>query len=335
MHTIRMTLNLLLLEKDRHKCGGKAWIEQIHGHESGGHQHNRDTVAHLIPDSEVQRYARAPSASTVSSVSTFQEAIRDALGTEYETFLQGSYKNDTSVRDLNDVDIVALRKYTVSTVFSEERYPTSVSWNDIFAEVRARLEAAQRFRGKISYGDKCVKVNAEWKADVVPAVRIRRYDQDPVAIYSFREAKERKNFPRVHYENGVEKHQQTGETFKPVVRMFKRWVENHWPSDATVAPSFYVESLIYNVPNDRFESDLATAFFRVGYWIEKNVTPTSPPVVSSVAKDKDILVDSEWKLANFARFHTQLVTATSLVATALKASTQADAVRYWRAAFNQ
>jgi len=292
-------------------------------------------MPHLIPDSEVQRYTRGPASSTVSSVSNFQEAIRDILGNDYETFLQGSYRNDTSVRELNDVDIVALRKFTVSTVFSEERYNQTISWPDIFAAVKASLDTSPKLRGKTSYGDKCVKVNAEWKADVVPAVRIKHYDQDPIAIYSFREAKERKNFPRVHYDNGVEKHQQTGETFKPLVRMFKRWAAHHWPSDESVAPSFYVECLVSNVPNDNFVTDLAHAFFQVGYWIERNILPNPAPVVYSVARDKDILLDTEWKLANYARFHAQLVRSTGHVATALNAQTQAEAIRRWRSAFNE
>jgi hypothetical protein len=292
-------------------------------------------MPHLIPDSEVQRYARAPSPTTVSSVSNFQEAVRGVLGEDYETFLQGSYKNDTSVRDLNDVDIVALRKHIVSTVFSDESYSSHVTWSDIFGDVRSRLEATQRFRGKTTYGDKCIKVKAEWNADVVPAVRIKRYDQDPIAIYSFREGKERKNFPRDHYDNGVEKHRQTNQTFKPVVRMFKRWVEKHWPYDETVAPSFYVECLVYNVPDDNFDSDLARAFFSVGYWIESSVPASPAPYVSSVAGDKDILVEEEWKRADYARFHAQLARSTTLVLWALQARTQAEAVRHWRAAFNE
>ena len=294
-------------------------------------------LGHLIPDTEVQRYAKAPSPTTVSAVSRFQEAIRDVLGSDYETFLQGSYKNDTSIRDLNDVDIVALRKYIVSTPFSLEPHPTLnlISWGDIFAAVRTQLESSARFRGRTSYGDKSVKVDEAFKADVVPAVRIGRYEDDPIAIYSFREARERKNFPRLHYENDVQKHQNTNETFKPIVRMFKKWASNHCPSDDTVAPSFYVECLVYNVPDDLFKFDLATAFFQVGYYIETKIVPDPAPVVWSVAGDKDVLVESEWKRDSYRRFHRQLTLSTGAVAVALQSSNMSEAIRHWRRTFNE
>ncbi|MCI0623705.1 MAG: hypothetical protein L0387_18940 [Acidobacteria bacterium] len=290
--------------------------------------------SHLIPESEIARYSSSLSLRASSDVSTFQDAVRDALGNDFETLLQGSYRNDTCIRDINDVDIVALRKHTVSSEFSQESYSNTISWGDIFADVKGKLGASARFRGKVKLSDKCVKVDTDWKANVVPAVRISSYDQDPIAIYSFREAAERQNFPRLHYQRGVQKHQSTSKTFKPVVRIFKNWVANHWPGE-DVAPSFYVECLIFNVPDDKFFQDLARAFFHVGYYIEANITPAVPPVVWSVAGDKDILVESEWKISSYAKFHAQLVKSTSYALGALQAASRDEATRCWRAAFNE
>ncbi|MCC6350529.1 MAG: nucleotidyltransferase [Candidatus Eisenbacteria bacterium] len=293
-----------------------------------------DGMPHLIPNSEVARYSAGPSVTTTSSIAAFQTAIRAALGDDYETFLEGSYKNDTAIRDINDVDIVAIRRTTVSTVFSEERFPTSVTWDAIFSEAQARLGSAPRFRGKVTRGDKCLNVDEAWHADVIPAVRILRYDQDPIAVYSFREASERKNWPRVHYDNGVAKHRTTNQSFKPIVRMFKAWVANQWPQQSP-APSFYVECLISNVPDDRFGQDLASAFFSVGYWIEQNIRADVPPVVWSVARDKDILVANEWHPDKYAVFLQQVTISTSYAAGALQATTVAEATRLWRRAFNE
>jgi hypothetical protein len=291
-------------------------------------------MAHLIPASEVARHTRGPSATTTAGIASLQDAIRDALGEPYETFLQGSYKNDTAIRDINDVDIVAVRKRTVSTVFSQERYTLIESWDSIFGDIESRLGGTARFRGKVSRADKCVKVTDTWNADIVPAVRIKSYDQDPVAVFSFREGTERENWPRVHYANGVQKHRSTSQTFKPIVRMFKSWVTNHWPQQ-NPAPSFYVECLISNVPDDRFSTDLALGFFSVGYWIEQNVPASPPPVVWSVARDKDILVASEWHPDKYAIFARQLAVSTTYVARALQATSVAEATRLWRLAFNE
>lgn len=292
-------------------------------------------MPHRIPSAAINRYTAGPSATTTASVASFQEAIRDALGSEYETFLQGSYRNDTSIRDINDVDVVAVQKTTVSTVFSQERYPTSVTWNELFGRIEARLGATPRFAGKVRCGDKCVKVSDTWNADVVPAVRIQPdASQDPIAIYSFSEARERQNWPRVHYRNGVAKQQATGGRFKPSVRVFKNWAANHWPQ-SNAAPSFYLECLVSNVPDDQFIGDGSESFFMTGHWITQHLPPRPETTVMSVARDKDILCTSEWSFEQYGQFFQQLVHSLGLLAQALQASSEAEALRLWRLVFNE
>ncbi len=219
-----------------------------------------------------------------------QTTIRDTLGSSYETFLQGSYKNDTAIGDL-DVDIVAIRKNTTSTVFTGLPPANPISWDTIFGEVRSRLESSGYYRGKTTTNDKCIMIATQFTADVVPAVQIGNLDSDPIAIYSHREAKERKNFPRLHYANGVEKHTRTGQLFKPTVRMFKTWAHNHFPTDRRVAPSFYLESLVYNFDDSAFLRDSVERFVHMASVIA-DLAYASQKIVT-VAGDKDILVESE------------------------------------------
>jgi hypothetical protein len=296
-------------------------------------------VSHLIPGAAVARYIASPSDTTsdttVAAVKSLHETIRSVLGANYETFLQGSYRNDTGVADLNDVDIVAVRKSTVSTVFTPNTSVTnSVTWGQIFDEAQAKLESSPHYRGKTEIGDKCITVHTGFKADVVPAVRIGDdYQTDPIAIYSFREAVERQNYPRIHAAKNTDKHQRTDSAYKPAVRMFKRWARN-WFSGTDTAPSFYVECLIHHVPDDQFHSaDMAATFFLVGYWIQENVSTTS--LVPSVAGDKDILVEAEWPSASFISFENQLSLSVGNVARALQAQTPEEATTYWRRAFNE
>lgn len=279
-------------------------------------------ASHLISDGDIARYSKAPSPATVTAVSNLQNAIRDALGNNYETFLQGSYRNDTSIRDVNDVDIVAVLKTAPG------------SWMAIFNDVHRRLESLSLLKGKTSYGDKCVRVIGARKADVLPAVAATSYDEDPIAIYSFRQNTEMLTYPRTHYENAVEKQRRTGQTYKAVVRMFKKWAANHWPSGG-VARSFHLESLVYNVPDDQFQSDLALAFVRVASYVAAHLPPHPAPLVRSVAGDRNILVESEWKAENYARFHAQVGKSVILLLCALKATSQSDASKFWRAAFNE
>ncbi len=160
-------------------------------------------MAHLISTVAVDRYTAAPAQSTVSAVKSLQENIRSTLGSSYETFLQGSYKNDTSIPDINDVDIVAIRKGTYSTHFTGRPSTNPIPWEAIFEEVQKLLDAAHHYRGKTAERDKCINVATGFSADVVPAIEIVDTFTDPIAIYSRSALAARKNHPRLHYDNAV------------------------------------------------------------------------------------------------------------------------------------
>ena len=75
----------------------------------------------LISQSLILLYSAGPTPAKVTQVANLQQAIRRALGDdEYQTFLQGSYRNDTGLLDINDVDIVARRKGVHGPLTSSE-----------------------------------------------------------------------------------------------------------------------------------------------------------------------------------------------------------------------
>lgn len=53
-------------------------------------------MPNLVPEGDAKRYEAAPPQSTIDAVKRLHSTIRDVLGSSYETFLQGSYKNDTA-----------------------------------------------------------------------------------------------------------------------------------------------------------------------------------------------------------------------------------------------
>lgn len=287
---------------------------------------------HFIPSTDTARYTEAPAATTVAAAKSLQESIRYVLGGGYETFLQGSYKNDTGIPDLNDVDVVALRKWTTSSVVTGQIAINPISWEQIFQEVQNALEASYHYAGKTECGDKCIRVNTVFKADVIPAVCIGTIEADPIAVYSFREGRERQNFPRDHFANNVTKQVRTGSAYKPVVRMFKRWASN-WFSGTDSAPSFYIECLIHSVPDDKFVSDPAASFLLIGDYVRNQINRYS--VIPSVAGDKDILLSSEWNPTLFEAFQAQLAISVQRVGLAFAATSNNEASHYWRQAFNE
>lgn len=79
-----------------------------------------------------------------------QNTIREVLGDDdYDTFLQGSYKNSTAIADINDVDIVARRKATRAPM-------TRMQWEALFDTIASRLRGSYRIGGTVTKGDKCV-----------------------------------------------------------------------------------------------------------------------------------------------------------------------------------
>jgi hypothetical protein len=287
----------------------------------------------LISDELVSRYSASPSSAKVDQATSLRESVEEALGSDYKVFLQGSYRNNTGVADLNDVDIVALSKSVYSTVGrGPPAYP--VSWDEIFGRVERALNAHWRFQGRVSRGDKCVKVATELKLDVVPAIYRHDPETDPIEVYSFREASRRDNYPRVHWQNGVAKNNalHTDGAFKPTVRLFKRWARNVL-SDPKVAPSFYIECAVHHVPDDRFNTYLPVSFVRVGLYLIQEVSRTT--VVNSVAGDKDILVSPEWLPDRFEQFQGELAPSIIAAGEALSATTTTEANRLWRKAFGE
>jgi hypothetical protein len=78
------------------------------------------------------------------------------------------------------------------------------------------------------------------------------------------------NFPNQHSKNCTAKHQATKENFKPMVRVFKNMrntmIEKGLLADG-VAPSYFIESMLSNVPNDKFAGDYGDMWVECFNWV--------------------------------------------------------------------
>lgn len=213
-----------------------------------------------------------------------QESIRDTLhnsallrNRDFETFLQGSYRNSTNIRGNSDVDIVARLDdsyhYDISQLnqddiarFNQRSSPATYTWEQFRDDVLTVLQQRYGKQNVIS-GSKCIKVlegNGRLPADVVPALNFRLYTEfshyserfiEGIAFRSLKNGRWIINYPQQHYQNGVAKQSRTDDNFKPSVRMFKnareRAISLGFLTDQT-APSYFVQCLLYNVPNELF-----------------------------------------------------------------------------------
>jgi hypothetical protein len=280
----------------------------------------------------VGRYARPPSQTTVDQAISTHEAVRTLLGDkDYLTFLQGSYKNDTALWDMNDVDIVAVARNLVSSTFTGRVSQTSVSWEEIFARIERKLDADPRYRGKWKREDKCIRLNTGVKIDIVPAVYIVKVETDPIAIYSFKSRAERRNWPREHYDAGASKSRRTNGAFKQTVRLFKRWARCRFGAEP-VAPSYYLECAVHSLPDNSFCGQPDRDFVGIGSRIAQ--LSHSATTLPRLAGEGDLLTAEEWDIGRFQRFQDLLREALQHAARALGTTAEQRGLELWTAVFN-
>jgi len=99
-------------------------------------------------------------------------------------------------------------------------------------------------------------------ADVVVTVHC----EDGLAFFLPDECRWVVSYPQLHYQRGLRKEGATGNRFKRVIRMFKA-ARNHMLEedmiDEDTAPSYFIECLLYNVPNELFSHRLAQSYQRI------------------------------------------------------------------------
>ncbi len=285
----------------------------------------------VIPRELIDSLTHGPSASKTTQVANMQNYIQELLGSTHHTFLQGSYKNDTAISDINDVDIVAVRLRTYSGTYSPIHATNTVFWDQIFSEIETKLRNQSRYTWNVTRGDKCVCVRGAFNADVVPAVQVGEdHLIDPIVIYSFQDQREKLNLPITHYKNGVEKHQATDENYKPTVRMFKNWARNHFGEDNSVVSSYNVESLVHGVADSDFYDDRAATFILAGRSILVKLAASNS--IPSVCGGENICAN--WNQGDRNQFHIQLTESVEHALRAYRATTMREAEQNWRAAFN-
>ena len=238
----------------------------------------------------VSQVSGSVSQSAIDEISAFQTNVRSLLQ-GYETFLQGSYANDTAISDINDVDIIALEKPLLGFL------PSISASNNLFYDIKSKLEVNQTYRGRITIGRKCLTLTlATRKADIVPAtgavVGQSNHFGEPITI-----AQQILNYPKTHRSNGQSKNQRTRDNYKRTVRMLKNYV-NNW-GIKSIAPSFYIECVVFSYTDESFDNDLVLTLNNILTHMLSNNFITN---FRTVAGDKIVISQSEWAPQSFVAF---------------------------------
>lgn len=249
-----------------------------------------------IPESQLETWSHqgsiTQSSNTYNTIKNVLEANDTPYaGKDYKIFLQGSYGNSTNIYSESDVDIVIV----LNDAFQRDLSQLSQSQQDTYISSHSdatythtdfKLDVlsvlSTKYNSDIDPRDKAIAILANGnrrKADVVASVRYRRYykfisiheqSYDEGICFFTSSGEKIINYPEYHRKNLTNKHQNASMQFKPMARIFKN-LRSRLISEGmlanTAAPSYYLEGLLYNVPNNKFVSNYNDSFIDVINWI--------------------------------------------------------------------
>lgn len=200
---------------------------------------------------------------------------------EYRVHLQGSYRNNTNIYADSDVDVVvkltnpywedltelsAEEEEKYWNVHTESRYYPQDFHSDVYKSLYRYFDLSSVTRDDIA-----IKVDYDTlpvDADVVACVEYRRYHSFPnkqdakctigMLFHHQRTNRIIINFSEIHHENGIEKNKKADKNYKETIRVFKNARNRLITEDLLaegVAPSYFIECLLFNVPNDYFAAN--------------------------------------------------------------------------------
>ena len=213
-------------------------------------------------------------------------SIRDALASDerlsefrHEVLLQGSYKNNTNLRKDSDVDLVVRLAYKLSpsvAALSGERLQENAShqaahkhWHSF--RRRALRVMKNRYGDAVTSGRKTTKLaRDELHADADLVITLSY--KEGIALYLPDEKRWVVSFPQQHHQQGLKKEETIHRRFKRTVRMFKAARNRLVDVKALTkedAPSYFIECLLYNVPDGLFAPKLAPTYTGILNWLKK------------------------------------------------------------------
>ncbi|MHB8276682.1 MAG: nucleotidyltransferase domain-containing protein [Candidatus Humimicrobiaceae bacterium] len=239
-----------------------------------------------IPEQQLETWSHQGAVSTAKLTA---DSIRNAINSNrelsdkyfYEVYLQGSYKNDTNIRGDSDVDVVVqldsifynnlneLQKKQLS--LSSAYYGLDEFRTDILKVLKYYYGITSIIEGNTSI--KLKENDSRLPADIIISCKYRNYRSvnhadfdEGMCFWTQNDYRQIINFPKAHFDNGVNKHQDSGKLYKPAVRMFKN-MRSIIPRDET--PSYFLECMLYNVPYSEFAKCYQDSFCNIVNWLNK------------------------------------------------------------------
>lgn len=249
-----------------------------------------------IPESQLGTWSKQGSiAQSAATYDTIKKVLTDCSSPYYKKdfsiFLQGSYGNNTNVWKDSDVDIVMRLNQTFYSDLSQLEQGAKRSFNIMYPDGQYGFNEfrtgvidwlTKYFGSDVKPGKKAIFIegnSGRRDADVLVCAKLRRYRKGSTGIdqqydegicFFLPDMTRVINFPEQHRDNCIAKHQNTNEWFKKIVRVYKnmrnRMVEEGYLADG-VAPSYFIEGMLWNVPNIKFGTSFEDSFVNSFNWV--------------------------------------------------------------------
>lgn len=179
-------------------------------------------------------------------------------------YLQGSYREQTAIYTINDVDIIArcLLPALSVALWSEQRWRR----DELFETIAAPLLADPRYRDKVRYesASMCIKVDLGVKIEILPVVHrplLAGADDKPFLLYRPKTGCWENGYARRHQQYLSDKNAQTrtGGNFIPTIKVLKHLRTHH----GLEAVSFHLECLLHALPDHLFRGGMASSLAAV------------------------------------------------------------------------
>jgi hypothetical protein len=234
-----------------------------------------------LPESQLETWSKQGSVAQSRDTYAIVKNALDNIGSPYyaksfESFLQGSYGNDTNVYRDSDVDVVLRLDSTwyhdayllpnEQYQAFERAYPGQGSYSLSEFKIQVTTWLNHSFKG-VKNGSKALFIPAGGSrrdCDVLVCARFMYYygfssisDQSVAEGICFllKDGTQVVNFPKQHATNCIAKHKVTNQWFKATVRLYKN-MRNHLVNANAlrdgIAPSYFIEGMLWNVPSDKF-----------------------------------------------------------------------------------
>ncbi len=286
-----------------------------------------------INPSETYERTAASAHSQVSAL--IEDKDGPAGDLRIQCFLQGSYKRDTAIHTINDVDIVALCSMSHTPVANQN------TRDQIFKMVTEAIATNRTYRDKLQCRKRsvCIKVILEGiKIEVLPALRVkgRPYEYEPFYMFKPNEDEAldgywQRTFARQHQHLCTQKNSATNGLFIPIVKVLKhlRFMDPYL--NERDAASFHIECLLYALRHSIFTGSPCECIESVlkalaGFTADKaDISGAKSP-----CGDRELFCSEEWSVASYSRFHDSVCRWHKIAARANQQRDRAEAIDEWK-----